>query len=464
MRSIPPTSSDRSTSEEADPEDRRTAVRAGRSSEAPRAGAGGEASTTFLSDLIGREVRDANGERIGKLVDLVVPVSQDYPTIAALCLSRGREHDLLVGWDQVELVGEARPDLRLRVPLASARPYRPVEHEVFLVRQVLDRQVIDVNGTRLVRANDLQLTRTNGALRLAGVDVSTAAILKRLGLERPLQTVAGVFGGRLRRRVIDWADVDPVDSGPSGVRLRIAAENLARLRPADIAAIVSQLPPYHVEQVIGDLDPERAADTIEEFAPDLQTAVIEAMDNERAADVLDEMEPDEAADILGDIPASRREAILERMEPDEAEDVRELLAYPEDSAGGIMTTDFVTVPPDVTAEAAIGLVRARAADIDNAYYVYVVGADGRLVGVLSLRGLIVAAPERPVAEIMHHNLIVAHCLDGQATAARQIARYDLLALPVVDDEGRIRGIVTVDDAMDIILPTAWKKRLPRLFH
>lgn len=416
----------------------------------------------FLSDLIGQVVRDADGQEVGKLADLLVPVNVDYPAVVAVAVRRPDGQTLIVPWEQVELLDDRK--LRLRVPIRDATPYQPTENDLFLASQVLDRQIIDVNGTRVVRANDLQLTRTNGLFRLVSVDISTPGLLRRLGVEAPIQKIVSIFGLRLPHTVIAWHDIDPVETGPLGVRLRIPAEDLAKLHPADIAAIVSQLDQYHAEQAIQAMDAERAADTIEEFAPDLQTAVIEAMDADRAADILEEMDPDEAADILADIPQERKEAILERMEPEEAQDVRELLGYPENSAGGIMTTDFVTIPPHVPAEEAIRIVRAEAAEIDNVYYVYVTDAEERLLGALSLRELIVAPPDRPVSEIMHRDIIAVHVMDSQEEAARLIAKYNFLALPVVDDEGRLHGIVTVDDAMDIILPVAWKKRLPRIFH
>jgi Mg/Co/Ni transporter MgtE len=175
------------------------------------------------------------------------------------------------------------------------------------------------------------------------------------------------------------------------------------------------------------------------------------------------MEPDDAADLLGDLEPAQAQDLLSRMEADEAEDVRELLTYDEDCAGGMMTNDVVTVPPTVTAEEAIGLVRQQAAEMDNVYYVYVVDEGERLLGALSLRELIVAEPGTPIGRVMHRELIRGRVDDSKDEVARIIAKYNLLSLPIVDDLGRLRGIVTVDDAMDVILPEDWKARLPRVY-
>jgi Mg/Co/Ni transporter MgtE len=271
------------------------------------------------------------------------------------------------------------------------------------------------------------------------------------------------LGVQLTPRAIPWQAIEPVESGETGVKLKVSHEDLARLHPSDIAQIISQLDQPHVQAVLESLDDEAAADAIQEVSPDLQLQLIRGMEPERAADILEEMEPDDAADILGDLEPEHAQDLLNRMDTEEAEDVRELLTYPDNCAGGLMTTDIVTVPPTVTAEEAIRLVRQQAAAMDNVYYVYVVDEGERLLGALSLRELIVADPSTPIGRVMHRELIRGRLDDSQEEIARLIAKYNLLALPIVDDLGRLKGIVTVDDAMDVILPDDWKARLPRVY-
>jgi magnesium transporter len=217
-------------------------------------------------------------------------------------------------------------------------------------------------------------------------------------------------------------------------------------------------------QFLESMNVEQVADALEQVETEFQASLLETMDDERAADVLEEMEPDEAADLLAELPEERSRRLVSLMEKEEADDVRHLLTFPEASAGGIMTTDYAVVPPDVTAEQAIKLLRETAVDIEPIVYVYVTDTESHLVGVFSLTDLIFAEPAALVSEFMHDRVKTVNTLDEQDEVAQVITKYDLLAVPVVDDQNVIHGIVTADDALDKIIPTAWKKRLPRYYH
>lgn len=198
--------------------------------------------------------------------------------------------------------------------------------------------------------------------------------------------------------------------------------------------------------------------------PETQVEVLEDLAPERAADILEEMSPDDAADLVAELDQETRDVILQHMEHDEAAEVAELLGYPEDSAGGIMTTEFVAISDGLTAGDAIDRLRELEPEAETIYYVYVTDEEGRLTGVLSLRDLIVAKPKKPIAEVMFREPVAVAALADQEEVAEVVAHYNLLAVPVVDDERRLVGIVTVDDAIDTVIPTAWKKRLPRVFE
>lgn len=411
----------------------------------------------YVSELIGAPVRDANGRVIARISDVLVPADADYPALDAVSLKPAKGSPRTIPWSALQVDDDRT--LTLSTELDQAPTFDPPAHELFLKSQVMDHQIIDVNGVRVVRVNDLQLAPTEGTYRLVGVDVSTAGLLRRLGAGPVLRAL----GLNLTPKAIRWEAVEPVDSGSTGVKLKVSHEDLAKLHPSDIAQIISQLDQPHVHHVLESLDDEEAADALQEVNPELQVQLIRDMEPERAADILEEMEPDDAADILGDLEPEKARDLLSRMEIDEADDVRELMSFPEDSAGGLMTNEVVTVPPNVTAEAAIKLVRAQAAEMDNVYYVYVVDDVERLLGALSLRELIVADPSTPIGRVMHRELIRGRLDDSHEEVARLIAKYNLLSLPIVDDVGVLRGIVTVDDAMDVVLPDDWKNRLPRVY-
>ncbi len=411
----------------------------------------------YVSELLGAPVRDPDGRVVARVTDLLVPADADYPTVDAVALKPPKGETRTVPWSALQVLDNGR--ISLSTELAQAPAFTAPPHELSLARQVMDHQIIDVNGVRVVRVNDLQLAPSDGSYRLVGVDISSSALLRRLGAAKVL-TALGV---KLTPRAIAWEAIEPVESGESGVKLKISHEDLARLHPSDIAQIISQLDQHHVHEVLETLDDEAAADTIGEVSPDLQVALIRGMEPERAADILEEMDPDDAADILGDMEPEQAHDLLSRMEPDEAEDVRELLTYDEETAGGIMTNEVVTVPASVTAQDALQLVRRQAAEMENVYSVYVVDENEVLLGELSLRELIVADPQTPIGRVMHRELIRGRLDDSDEEVARLIAKYNLLALPIVDDMGRLRGIVTVDDAMDVILPDDWKARIPRVY-
>lgn len=415
----------------------------------------------FLSRLVGRPVRDRNGESLGKLRDLIVALGEQYPPVTGLVVRVTGGRDIFLPWTDVEEIDAG--GARLRTTRIDMATFRQRPNEIRLWLDLLDKQIVDVEDRKIVRVNDIQLAPVEGRLRLVAVDVGLAGILRRLGLTGP--------GERLARALhlepenyIEWEDVDPVESSVSSLKLRVPHEALGTLHPADVAHIVEQLAPRDRAGILAALDDERAADVLEELAADDQVDLLEALSPEKAADILEEMGPDEAADLVADLSEERQEQLLGLMEPEEASDVRELLAYGEETAGGLMTTDFITVTPEMTAEQVIERLRELHPDADHVYYLYVTDAEEMLVGTITLRGLIVAAPETAVRDFMRPDPIsVGVDLDAEEVGAA-IARYNLLALPVVDLEGRMQGIVTVDDALERALGEGWRKRLPEIYE
>lgn len=415
----------------------------------------------FLSQIIGRPVLDRHGEPFGKVRDLIVALGERYPPVTGLVVRVASGRDIFLPWSDVESLDASGARLHTSsINIASFRQ-RPNEIRVWLDLQ--DKQIVDVEGRKIVRVNDIQLAPVRGRLRLVAVDVGLAGILRRLGLSGPGERLARALGVEVEN-YIEWEDVDPVESSVSSLKLRVPHQALSTLHPADVAHIVEQLAPRDRTGILASLDDERAADVMEELDAEDQVDVLEALPPERAADILEEMGPDEAADLMADLSAERQAELLSLMQPDEAEEVRELLAYGEETAGGLMTTDFITVSPDETAQQVIDRLRELAPPSDRTYYLYVTDADSVLRGTVTLRGLIVARPDDPVREFMRSDPISVDAgVDAEQVGAA-IARYNLLALPVVDDAGVLLGIVTVDDAFERALGEGWRRRLPEIFE
>jgi magnesium transporter len=414
----------------------------------------------YLSQVIGRPVRDRNDEPIGKVADLIVAVGDRYPPVTGLVIETDRRR-IFLPWTSVDRLDESGAKLsRLTMDMEkfSQRP-----NEILLRSDLMDKQIVDIDGRKVVRVNDLRLDEVDGALHLVAVDVGAAGLLRRLGVEGGLRTVARNLHVHVPEKYIDWEDVDPVETSIASIKLRVPHAGLAELHPADLATIIDQLAPRDRAGVLASLGDDAVADAIEEMEPETQVEVLEDLEPGRAADILEEMSPDDAADLVADLSEATRDEILALMETDEKDEVQELLGYPEESAGGIMTTEFVAVPAHLTAAETIDMLRQLEPNAETIYYVYVTDDDGRLVGVLSLRDLIVAGPDTEIGQVMIKEPVAVGVLADQDEVAEVVAHYNLLAVPVIDQDGRLAGIVTVDDALDTVLPTAWKRRLPRLF-
>lgn len=410
----------------------------------------------FLSKVLGQQVKDSRSRVVGALDDIAVSIERKYPSATKLVVKQGRKR-MVLPWTLVRSFEESQTMLRL--PLEELEEVEPAEGEIFLANDILDKQIVDTEDRKLIRVNDLQLTRANGSLRVVGVDISSGALMRRLGLKK----LADRLSRRVQPSLIDWKTVEPVSGDAVGMKLKVSHDKLALLHPADIADIASELSPEERVAVVESLEDEVAADTVEEMDPNFQATLLNDMGEQKAARLLSEMDPDDAADLLADLPEEKAAALLASMRRKEARDVQHLLKYEEDTAGGIMTTEYVALPPGLTAGEAIDLIRRLEPDAETIYYLYVVDEDGHLVGALSLRDLILAWRDNKVEEFMEHHLISVRTDASLEEVAQVVAKYNLLAVPVTDEDNIMRGIITVDDAIDIVLPLTWKKRLPKIF-
>ncbi len=410
----------------------------------------------YLSQVLGRPIRDLEGERVATVKDIIVRLGEDdHPPVTGV-VARYRRRDFFMSrWRMSDLGPNG---VRLNSDILDLRPFVRREGEVLLAKDVLDKQLIDVDGKRVVRVNDVQIIKAAGEWRVTGADVSLQGLWRRLA-------PSGFVGTKKTVEVLDWADVGFLATDAATVQLKSSSDKLARLHPVEIARLAEALSYHHGSEVVESLDDETAAETLEEMPAERQARILGDMDQERAADILEWMSPDEAADVLGDLPEEKAEELLLLMEHEEQADVAELLPYADDTAGGLMTTEFVTLPRELTVGEALARLREMAETPNMIYYLYVVEFEGswKLVGVIALRSLILADSSMPLEQMMRTEFQKAEADEPAKDVAQRIAEYNLLALPVIDDAGDILGIITVDDAMEILLPKDWRQRLPRLF-
>lgn len=409
----------------------------------------------FLTFIVDRPVEGKTGEWIGVLEDLIVRIGDErYPPIAGLVVRDGRRRFFVPARHLQDLNGAAR----LSSSTVDLQPFSRRNGEILLRRDVLDHQLIDITGRRIVRVNDVQLTRIEETYRVVGVDISARALLRRLGP----RFLAGRIVGR---QIIDWSDVQYLASA-APVQLKVSYDRLAELNPVDLARIVDALSYRESAEIVAALDEETAAETLEEVSDERLADLLEGMDQERAADILEEMTPAAAADVLENLDEDVAEQLLARMEPEEAADVQAHLAYDEDSAGRLMTTHFAAVSAAATVGDALAALRSMEEVPDPLLAIYAVAPDDpdHLQGIVRLRNLILADPATPLADLMDEDVPTVSPNDRAEDAARILAEYNLLAIPVLDDDTRkLIGIVTVDDALAVLLPDVWQRRGARVF-
>jgi magnesium transporter len=412
----------------------------------------------FLSDIIGRTVVVGDGkaqQRIGRIADFVVEHPEDtFPRIDAIVV-KTRSGKQLAPISTI-LDFEHRDRVKLSVAPSVAAP--PDDEALYLVEDLFDKQIVDVDGRKVVRINDIEVAVTGNTLRLVAADIGMGGLLRRLGGP----TFARSLLEKVPRTLIAWDNVAPLqDFNPTQIQLSVADHRLARLHPSDLAEIIGELSAQDAARVVGSLDDETAASALEHLDPETQRSIIEDLGAERAADIIEEMDSDDAADLLGELPEAQQELLLAEMDAETADDLRELVAYDEETAGGMMTTDYVWIYPHRTVGATIEKIRDLAPETEFIYYLYVTDHTEKLLGVLSLRTLLLSPPDATIDSIMESALVSVHPDTKPEEVASTVARYDLLACPVLDDEGKMLGIVTVDDAIDAIIPERLKRQLPR---
>ncbi len=321
-----------------------------------------------------------------------------------------------------------------------------------LREDLLDKQVVDTDGAKIRRVNDLQFLKTSHGLHLVHVDVGFRGLIRRVGLIKPFDAILqSLFDYKLPNQLISWKFVQPLHS-PDLLRLNITQNRLGQIHPADLADILEDLDIRQRGAVFKALDVETAAETLEETDPKIQVSLINDLNTAEASDIIEEMSLSEAADLLGDLPKAKAEGILKEMEKDIADDVKELLTHPEREAGGMMTTSYLSFRPSTTVREALEKFRQEAEDIDLVYYVYVTDEEDLLLGVISLRDLILADSDKRLEEIMDDRVISVKLDDKDDTIAEHFAKYAVTAIPVVDENDRMQGTILFKNLLDVVAP------------
>ncbi|HJF65897.1 MAG TPA: CBS domain-containing protein [Slackia equolifaciens] len=406
----------------------------------------------YLSSMLGRPVYDSAGEKLGVVSDLAISTGEVFPRITSLAFKGPGRTPFMISWRKY-VADFTEDEVTLNTESYNIRFSYLQPTEVLLARDLLDQQIVDTQGMKIVRVNDLKLSPSGTQLRLLGAEVGIRGILRQLHplLERAVVGVSGLFHKKIDEKIIAWNYMDLLDRDLSKVKLSVTHKRLDELHPADVADILEQLDPKQRAEVFKHLDEARSAEVIAELEDDVQAETLDDLDDRQVSSMLGQMDPDDAADIIRDLPYEKAETLLRLMGVEDAAEIRALLGYREDTAGGMMTTQFVAMSETSTVRDTVEVLRGLDEDFPTVHFVYVLEEDTeKLVGVLSMRTLLLAHREQQLHEIMYDEMLTISPDDPEEEVADDIAKYDMVALPVVDESGRMLGLVTVDDALDVI--------------
>ena len=402
----------------------------------------------YATDLLGGEAYDRDGHFVGHVTELFIEPADQPNRVARVLLGRGKYLPLVVRYDSISFV--APGVIRLNVEEKQLEHYQPNEGWLALRKDLLDQQIIDTSGRKVVRVNDIDLSehRTNGTveLRVTQVDVGLTGAARRLlhGVASP-----GVIRGlatRLPTRVIPWEFVNLIEPDPlRRVKLRITHQKLESMHPADLADIMEHLSPVERQSIIASLDEETAAEALAELDKRLTTQIVETMDPERAADILEEMDPDQAADVLAGLTPESSRDVLSEMPGEEAREVRELLKFDENSAGGMMNTDFIYVGEAATREEVVAWIHEKEVDLERLDTVFLIDGNAKLSGAVAVGRLLLAPGGERMDALKMEPLLSVQPDAGDKEVFELFDKYNLHSLAVVDDFGHPMGSIEVDD-------------------
>jgi CBS domain-containing protein/sporulation protein YlmC with PRC-barrel domain len=408
-----------------------------------------------LSELLGATVYDPSGAASGRVREVTLTPQEDRSRITSLIVKTRSGNRVL----PFTAIAGINGGVRAATSAADWQSAEGTEGLFLLERDLLDQQVIDINGRKVVRVNDVDLHmdppkeigETRPVLRVHSVDVGARGAVRRLLRGVAPRPALRALLGRIPPRSIPWNFVDVIETDPARrVRLKISNEGLAKLHPADIADIVEDLAPDERQAVFQTLDEETAAEALEEVDPKVQKSIVESLGSERAAEIVEEMDPDAAADLLGDLSEEKTEQILVQMEPEAQQDVVELLEHREETAAGRMTTEFLALPVSATVQNAIDSMREFEGGVEAVSTIYLVDSHGTLVGAVPLARLVLAQPSEPMLSLTQEPLVRAHEGVEENEVAELFDKYNLLTLPVVNKEDRLTGIITSDDVISML--------------
>jgi len=415
-------------------------------------------SSFFLCRVLYKKVYDEYGDYIGKLWDMYVTTEDGHPrTIGYKVKKDGEMFNF-----EFRNISFCEEDNKVFIKVRDAKEIIPRTYSYLLSKHLLDKQIVDINGKKMVRVNDLRMAEMSGELRVIAVDTGVIALARRLGIEKFARDMYKLMNRKPSDSLIIWDNVESLEMVNDNLKLAVPYQKLSKLHPADLADILEDMDSIYRNKVFESLEQNLAADTLEEIDPEIQADILEGISQTKAVEVLDSMPNDEIADILDEVDEETAEQILMNMEKEDADEVRELMNYEDEAVGSIMNTDFIAFNVNITSGETIELLRELKPDDEVAYYIYIMDEEEKLQGVVSLRNLVISTPDSKLKDIMDPGVIKIRDNELIDEAIELAVKYDLLSLPVVDSEEKLCGIVIMSDIIDEVLLPTWRRRFKKV--
>jgi magnesium transporter len=398
----------------------------------------------FFSQLLNRHIYDDRNESLGRCADIVVGNgAEGYPRIKGL-ITFAAKSSFFIPIEGVEVLSHSEITLKISDP---RRAFIESLDDILLCRDLLDKQIFDVDSIRVVRVNDLQLMQVDGLFSLIAVDISAAAIFRRIGI--PV-----VHSKFFVPKLLDWKNIDFAKESEGGLKLKMGYNKLIKLHPADIANLIENLSLHDSSKVMESFDADTAADVLAEVEPRYKDVLLEKLDAKDLSAMINKMSADEAADVFKDLSYFKKNQVLEHMQSSKADLLNHLASYEHDNAGGLMTTDYFHLDSDLTVSDALKEIQKKTDEHRTIYHVYIVNKENTLVGVISIRRFLFAKKTEKLSGLMAKVIGAVTPLSRVEKIAKVMTKYNLMSVPVVDEHKKLLGIVTVDDIMRVLIPHA----------
>lgn len=400
----------------------------------------------FFSKIVNKEIYDISGQIIGKLKDSIIDFSMENPTVKYIQIRNGRK-SFYVSAEALHITKDEKEKYNIQINSESLLIKLPNEDDIYLVRDFLDKQIVDINGRKVERVNDVRLGDINSKWQLVAVDIGTRGLLRRLGVEYPFILILDVLKYKLRNKLIIWDDVQTLSTGVNNLQLHMPANKIETLHAADIADIIEDLDSKSRDLLFHSLNNQKAAEVLEEIETDVQVNLIKSMSDQKASDILEIMPSDEAADILEEIEEDRAEKLLTHMDEESQDEIRELMEYEKETIGSIMSKDFITFLPEVTVNDVLMWFQTNTLSEEESYYLYITNDKDNLMGVVSLFSLITADKNAKLYNIMTTRPKSLRDTDEVEDAISLMHKYNFVSIPVIDEEDNLVGVVSLNDSI-----------------